>query len=440
MSVVQEAAERAVTLAKKLGASEVKAWGSRASEIGLKQREGRIEETSEASTQGLTLSLLVDDRYSSHSTSDLRPEALEAFLELAVAATRYLEQDPDRRMADRADMGAADEAALDLCDAGFGQRGPEGRRAAVAALEQAVLARDPGDLVSATAHLWEVKSEAWAVFSNGFSAHKASTSFGWGSEATISEPGGKLPEAYSFWSARHLDDVPTTGAVAEDLWQRIDETRRCGPVESLVCPMVLDRRAVGRLLGPVLGALGGAALWEGRSFLRDRIGDKLVPEGLEIWDDPTIPRGLGSRAFDGDGLLSKRRPVLLDGAFQAPFLNVYYARKLKQAPTSGGASNLVVPAGDTSWQDLVADAPRAMRVTSFLGGNANSTSGDFSFGIRGQLLEHGKPIANVAEMNVAGNLLDLLSRFVAAGDDTWTWSAWRAPSLVFADVQFSGTS
>ena len=439
MSVVHDAAERAIAIATKLGASEVKAWGSRASELGLKQREGRIEETSEASTQGLSVSLLVDDRYSSHSTSDLRPEALEDFLVLAGAATRYLEQDPDRRMADRADMGAADEAALDLCDEGFGSRGPEGRRAAIAELEQAVLAGDPGDLVSATAHLWEVRSEAWAFFSNGFSAHKASTSFGWGSEATISEPGGKLPEAYSFWSARHLEDVPTAGVVAEDLWQRIDETRGCGPVESLVCPMVLDRRAVGRLLGPVLGALGGAALWEGRSFLRDRIGEKLVPEGLQIWDDPTIARGLGSRTFDGDGLLSRRRPVLLDGAFQAPFLNVYYGRKLKQAPTSGGASNLVVPEGGRSWQDLVADAPRAMRVTSFLGGNANGTSGDFSFGIRGQLLERGRPIANVAEMNVAGNLLDLLGRFVAAGNDTWTWSSWRAPSLVFADVQFSGT-
>ncbi len=440
MSGMQGAAERAVEVAKRLGASEVKAWGSRATEIGLKQRGGRIEETSEASTQGLSVSLLVDDRFSTHSTSDLRPAALDDFLHTAVSATRYLEEDPDRRMADRADMGSADEAALDLCDEGFGARGPDGRRAAVAALETAVLAGDPGDLVSATAHLWEVRSEAWAVFSNGFSAHKASTSFGWGSEATISEPGGKLPEAYSFWSARHLSDVPDAQAVASDLWARMDETRTCAPVDSLVCPMVLDRRAVGRLLGPVLGALGGPALWEGRSFLRDRIGEKLTPEGLEIWDDPTIARGLGSRTFDGDGLLARRRPVLVDGAFAAPFLNVYYARKLGQSPTSGGASNLVVSPGDRSWQDLVGTASRAMRVTSFLGGNANGTSGDFSFGIRGQLLEHGRPIANVAEMNVAGNLLDLLSRFVAPADDTWTWSSWRAPSLVFADVQFSGTS
>ena len=127
------------------------------------------------------------------------------------------------------------------------------------------------------------------------------------------------------------------------------------------------------------------------------------------------------------------------GVLQTFLLDAYHARKLERQVTGGSLTNIVVPSGERSWEHILKDHERAIRVTSFLGGNSNATSGDFSFGIRGQLYERGEKVQNIIEMNVAGNLLDLLGRFSEAADDPWLYSSYRVPSLVFEGVQFSGS-
>ncbi len=120
-------------------------------------------------------------------------------------------------------------------------------------------------------------------------------------------------------------------------------------------------------------------------------------------------------------------------------MDVYHARKLGRAPTGGSVSNVVIEPGQGSWQSMAKDFPKAVRVTSFLGGNSNSTSGEFSFGIRGQFLEHGVVVSNIAEMNVSGNLFRFMESFEGAANDPWGFSAYRVPTLLFSDVQFSGS-
>lgn len=435
----QEVVDYAIEKARALGAGEVKARSSRVAHVELSQREGRVEKTSEARTQGLSLSVLVDDRFSSHSTSDLRPEALDAFLGRAIDATRTLEPDPERRMADRALMGSADLAALDLYDDSFKGRSPETRRDWVSDLETAVLAPAREDLVSATTHVWEVTGEGYVGFSNGFGAASASTSYGLGAELTLKEPNGKLPEANAFYSARHLGDLPHVEEVAKELWTRADQNLAAGPAPSGVYPMLLANRSVGRILGAALGPLSGGSIWQGRSLWADALGEQIAASGLSVYDDPSIARSTGSVPFDGDGFAAKPRPIIEDGVLKTFFVDLYHSRKLKVDPTTGGMSNLVIPAGTRSPEDIARALPKAIRVTSFLGGNTSSSSGDFSFGIRGQLLEHGQPVQNVSEMNISGNIRDLLGSFSEAASDTWTWSSMWVPTLVFDGVQFSGT-
>ena len=435
----RESAERAVALAVSKGASEVKAWGSWSTHAELSQREGAIEKSAEATTQGLSLSLLVDDRFSSHSTSDLRPDALEAFIERAVAATRYLEPDPERRMLERAKMGALDRGPLELEDPGFDAVDPALRLQRVGELEAAVKALNPGDMVSTTAHVWAARSETRVVFSNGFAADAASTSFGFGAEATIREDSGKLPEGYSFYSARHRDDLPAVDFVAEELWDRINSVREAGPCESGRYAMILPGRSAGRVLSTTLGPLMGGSIWQGRSLFQDKLGERIASDKFTVYSDPAIPRGMGSHSFDGDGQAATRRTIIEDGVLQTFLLDVYHARKLGREPTSGRLANVIVPPGARSPEAIAASFPRAIRVDAFVGGNANSTTGDFSFGIRGQLLENGVPVKNLSEMNVSGNLVDLLASYAEAGNDPWTWSSYRVPTLLFEGVQFSGT-
>ena len=127
-----------------------------------------------------------------------------------------------------------------------------------------------------------------------------------------------------------------------------------------------------------------------------------------------------------------------NGELRSFFVDLYNSRRLKCAPT-GGASNLVIPAGERSPADIIAALPRVIRVDGFLGGNTNAITGDFSFGISGTLFENGEPVAAVSEMNISGDLFTLLGQFQEAASDTWRWGAWRSPSLLFDGVQFSGT-
>jgi PmbA protein len=138
-------------------------------------------------------------------------------------------------------------------------------------------------------------------------------------------------------------------------------------------------------------------------------------------------------------MAAKRRVMIEQGVLQGFNISVYHGRKLGCEPTSGSRSNWIIRPGDRPWKDAVADAPRAIWVSSFLGGNSNGTTGDFSFGIRGMLLENGEPIGSLSEMNVSGNLLEVFHKLIAVGDDPWMWSSVRSPTLVFEDVQFSGT-
>ena len=202
--------------------------------------------------------------------------------------------------------------------------------------------------------------------------------------------------------------------------------------------MVLANRSAGRILGILGGPLNGASLFEGRSCLADKKGKAIGSPLFTIKDNPLIPRGLGSRPWDGDALIAKPRTIIEDGVLKNYYINTYYGRKLQQPTTTGGRSNWVIPTGDQSWESVAAAFPKAILVTGFLGGNANGITGDFSFGITGQLLENGVPTKSLSEMNVAGNILSIFHQLTAVGNDPWLWSSVRSPTLIFEDIQFSG--
>ncbi|MEQ1570941.1 MAG: metallopeptidase TldD-related protein, partial [Myxococcota bacterium] len=204
--------------------------------------------------------------------------------------------------------------------------------------------------------------------------------------------------------------------------------------------LVVHPRAAARLVAGLLGAADGASLQQGRSFWAEslRTGAAVVHERLQIVDDPLLPRGFASRRWDGEGIASKARPIVEGGRLVNPYVDTTYARKLGRAPTTGSPSNRIVGTGARDLAAIVTDSPDAVLVTSWLGGNLNPTTGDFSFGLRGNLVSQGAQGAPVGEMNVTGNILELFAHLVEVGSDPWPWSSIRCPTLVFEGVSFSG--
>jgi len=190
--------------------------------------------------------------------------------------------------------------------------------------------------------------------------------------------------------------------------------------------------------GGLLQAMFGRSIQQKQSFLADKKGQKVGSERLTLIDDPFIPSGLGSRTFDGEGIAAKKMTMIEAGVLREFYIDWYYGRKLGWEPTSGSPSNLVIPPGKHSVKEIMKDLGRGIFVTGFIGGNSNSTTGDFSIGIIGQLFDKGEIVHPVSEMNIADNHLKFWPRLVEAANDPYTYSQMRFPSLVFDSVVVSG--
>jgi len=439
MSELLELAQRAVRMAKELGADQVVAGASEGSQISLTRRDGKVEEATEATTRRMGISLLVDDRYSSHSTSDLRDEALRPFIRRAIDATRFLEPDPDRALppAEECGRGVA-EATLDALDPAHASFSPEERMAWAERLEAANNTLRQPDVISSTAYVADGSSRSARVTSDGFAEETHGAWYTLGGEMTLKAGDGKRPEGYAYYAGRYRSDLPSVEQIAAEMDERTRAQLDAGPVKSGKYPLILINRAAPRFLGLLSGPLSGGSLHEGRSCLADRLGTAIGSSALTLIDQPDIPRGLGSRAWDGDGRRAATRDIIRDGVLQSYYINTYFGRKLNTPATVAGRSNWVIPPGEQSWQDIARAFPKAILVHSFLGGNANGTTGDFSYGIRGHLVENGEITQPLAEMNVAGNTTEIFHQLAAIANDPWEWSAVRSPTLVFEGISFSG--
>ncbi|MEQ1564669.1 MAG: TldD/PmbA family protein [Myxococcota bacterium] len=435
-------ATRVVARARELGADEVSVSVSSGRHVTLSRRERRVEQATEATTRGLVLSVLAGDRFTSNSTSDLRPDALDAFVRRSVSSAGWLEPDPYRRQPERSRCGrGVSEAQLDQSDPAWAARTAADRATQCEQLEELVRAAGEaagGGIVSCSASVADGWSEGVRVMSNGFADRSEGAWFSASADMTLAE-GDKRPEGSAYYGVRHLADLPSDATIAAECVKNTRERLGSGSIASGTYPMLLENRVAGRVLGMLGAPLSGGSLHEGRSCLQGKLGAVIASDRLTIVDDPTIPRGLGSRPWDGDALVAKVMPVVERGVLQNYYVSQYYARKLGMEPSTGGKSNWVVAPGARSFAEIARDLPKAIQVTGFLGGNANSTTGDFSFGIRGLLLEHGEVTASLSEMNVGGNLLKLLQSLAEVGNDPWVYASTRAPSLLFSDVRFSGS-
>jgi PmbA protein len=202
--------------------------------------------------------------------------------------------------------------------------------------------------------------------------------------------------------------------------------------------MLVDARAAGALVDRLLRPANARSVQQGQSFWAGRMGQTAFSKSLGIVDDPLIARGLASRLFDSEGISAREIPLIEAGTVRNLYVDTYYGRKGDMVPTTGEPSNRRVATGSHTLEELLAAVADGIYVTSWLGGNADNTTGDFSLGLRGHLVEDGRIGAPVGEMNVTGNLVDLFARLELVGNDVYPYATTLSPSLVFADVNFSG--
>lgn len=435
MAVARHCAE----LAKTKGAKETSARAYRVRDVSLEWRDGKPEKVSEATTRGVVLQLYVDGRYSSGSTSDLRPEALETFIGDSIAIARTLAEDPFRALPDPELYKG--QAKIDLAteDPKYASVTADQRRKIVKEIEDAARTVKKADsILSVSTAFSDSLVENFLVNSNGFAGDRRDTSFFLSASVSVKDADGRRPEEYAYAGSRFVGELPAASSVGLEAARRAVERLGSRKSESAELTMVLENRAAGRLVGAFGAALSAANLQQKRSFLEGKLGSKVMADNLTIHDDPLIPKAFGSRLFDNEGIAAKRRAVIEKGVLKNYYVDNYYGRKLGMTPTTAGTTNLDWTLGSKGQAEILAGVDDGIFVTGFLGGNSNSLTGDFSFGVRGFRIRGGKLAEPVAEMNIAGNHLELWQKVAAVGNDPYPYSTLRIPTLVFEGVSFAG--
>jgi PmbA protein len=438
-AALREIAQSCVKTARAKGAGEAAARAYKVRDVAVQWRDGKLEQITESTTRGVGIQLYVDGRYSSVSTSDLRPDALSRFIADSVAMTRTLVADPFRMLPEPALYAGQASVDLQLSDPAYATVTPEMRRQLSQELEDAARSvKGSQAILSVTTGFNDTRSESVRVHSNGFEGMRADTSFWTSAQVTVKDADGRRPEDWSAAGVRFVGEMPAVAEIGREATRRALARMGATKADSAVLPMAVDARAAGRLVGALLATLGGQAIQQKRSFLEGKLGAAVGSEKLTLADDPLVVRGLASRLFDAEGIAARRIPIFEKGVLKAYFIDTYYGRKLEMAPTTGGSSNGAWALGDKSQEGLLADMRDGILVTGFLGGNSNGTTGDFSLGVNGYRVRDGQVAEPVSEMNVSGNQAELWKRLVAVGNDPYPYSAGRTPTLVFEGVQFAG--
>ncbi len=436
---MREIVQRAVESAKRQGAAEVAAEGKVSREVSVEWRDGKLDTLSDATRRGLDLRLYVEGRYSRVSTSDLRPSAVDAFIANAVAMTRALAKDPQRALPDPELYRGQAKDDLKLADPAYETVTIDVRKRLAAAIEAAARAADPGGkIVSASGETWDALTDVYRVQSNGFEGSARATEFSISAAVTMQDADGR-PLEWAEAGTRHFAELPDPGSVGRDAVARTLARMGTKKGATGTTTVVVEPRAGGVFMRHLLGPLNARLLQQKRSMYEGKLGKAIGSPLLCVADDPLIVEGFGSRLFDSEGIAARRFPLFEDGVLRNYYVDSYYARKLGMRPTTEKISNLSWKEGKRSCAEIVGGLKDGIVVTSFLGGNSNETTGDFSVGIMGARIRDGARAEPLSEMNLSGNQLELWKRLVEVGNDPYLSSPLRTPTFVIEGAQVAGT-
>jgi PmbA protein len=436
-SKTMELAKWAVSYAMKNGADDVSVDTSKQRSVDVQFRDRKMDQLNESTQYSLSLSIYAKGKYSSHSTNDLRKDDLGKFIDEAIAMTKYLSEDEHRRLPDPKYYEGRKNIDLNIYDPYYESVTSEQRVKTARDIEDHILGLSD-KIITCTSYAGDSYAESVKVHSNGFEGERKSSSFYSGVEATIDDGNGGRPNDWDYISTRFHRDLPSIESHGKAAIDRVLAKIGQAKMKSGVYDMVVENRAANRLISPLYNPMQARLIQRKNSFLEGKLGEKIASDKVTLIDDPFIVSGLGSRLYDGEGMTTKKRVMIDKGVLKSYYVDCYYGNKLGWEPTISSSTNMVIEPGNKSMDELVKSVKKGILVTSFIGGNSNSTTGDFSTGIIGLYIEDGKIVKPVNEMNVSGNLTEFWNQLAEFGNDPYLSSSWRRPSMYFKDIQFSG--
>lgn len=436
LDVLADLSQRLLDSARARGATQAEVSCSEDSGLSVNVRMGEVETVESTRDRGISVTVYFGKRKGSASTADLREDSLDATVEQACAIARHTEDDA------AAGLAEAELMATDLRE--FDSWHPwviDADRAIDLALASEQAGREADSRITNSDGASVGTGESVSVYANshGFIGRERSTQHSL-SCALIAGQGDAMQRDGWYTFGLSADDLESAATVGRKAAQRAASRLEPRQIATGEYPVLFAAEMARSLVGHLLGAVSGGALYRRASFLVDSAGKQLFPDWFAIDEHPFLPRGFRSASFDAEGVATRESPLVKGGVLQRYILGSYSARKLGLATTAnaGGVHNLQVEANAGDFEAMLQGMGRGLLVTELMGQGVNTVTGDYSRGAAGFWVENGQIQYPVDGITVAGNLKAMFSAIEAVGSDVDVRSHVRTGSILVGRMTVAG--
>lgn len=435
--------EDVLQMARQIGASDAAVEVSEGVGLSVSVRKGELENVERNRDKGVGVTVYLGQRRGNASTSDFSAVALAQTVKAAHDIARFTAEDPAAGLPDAADLATAQATQRDLdlfhpwaIDARGAAALARQCEAAAFALDRRITNSDGASVSAQQSHFMAGNSHG---FLGGYASSRHSIS-----ASPIAGRGDAMQRDDWYSSMRDAADLADAHAVGRYAGERALSRLGSRKIATCEVPVLFEAPVAIGLLGALVQALSGGALYRKTSFLVDSLGQQVLASHLDLFQEPHLPKGKGSAPFDDEGVATRDAQVINAGVVQSYFLSTYSARKLGLRTTgnAGGSQNLRLSSRNTvAAEDLLASVRRLHRgflVTELMGQGVNYVTGDYSRGAAGFWVENGEIAYPVHEVTIAGRMQDMFRAIESVGGDAYTLGGKTSGSILIGRMKIAG--
>ena len=438
----QEIIEFMLAEAGRRGASDAIAEVSEGQGLAVTVRKGEVETIEQSLDKQVGVTVFLGHRRGNASTSDFSQASLRATVEAAYHIAQHTAEDdcagpaePELLEKKQKDLDLFHPWAIDAIEA------VEIARAAEAAAFAVSKQIRNSDGASVSAHHGHFMMGTTNGFMGGYPFSRHYISCAPIANGLTKKSGMQRDDWYS--SSRVPKELAEPAAIGKYAAQRALSRLNARSISTRRCPVIFEAPLAAGLMGGLVQAVSGGALYRKSSFLLDSLGKAVLPKHVSLIEEPHHHAMMGSAPFDEEGVKTHARTVVDQGILQGYFLSTYSARKLgmKTTGNAGGSHHLIFQSKKTRQGGLPAllkEMGTGLLVTELMGQGVNYVTGDYSRGAFGYWVENGEIQYPVEEVTIAGNLRDMLMDIAMIGSDTLVRGSKETGSILIGSMTVGG--
>ena len=432
-SFLEDKASYCIDFAKKNGATDVQvSVGNSISET-VNFRNKKLDESERSDTLLINLTTLINKKKSTISSSNLEKNNLNILINRCIETTKNSPDDEYNCLPDQ-ELLAKNINDLNLYDKSHISN--EKKINFLSEVDENVFINDK--IENSESSFSENKSIFTLANSKGFLGGYKSSSFS-ASCVAVAKSNGSMERDYEFTNQRFLEDIAKADKIGKVASDNAIKKLNSKKISSEKIPIIFDKRISRGILNILSSAISGSSIARNTSFLKGAINKEIFNKKIDVIDKPDILKGLASRPFDSEGVISSEIKIVENGILNTYLTDTYYGKKLnlKSNGRAGGTTNLFFQNGYSSFDDLIKSYPKLLYVTETIGHGSNLVTGDYSVGASGFIIENGEFVYPVSEITIAGNFKDIFKNLTLANDLEYKYAT-NAPTTLLEGMTVAG--